>query len=379
MNKMILPGATLGMLGGGQLGKMFTTVAQTMGYKVVVLEPDVNSPAGIIADQHICANYTDETALVQLAKLCDAVTTEFENIPATVLSYLEAKTVVHPSSKALSLTQNRLIEKAFIESLGINVAPYAPIRNMADIDAIADTFHFPAIIKAASFGYDGKGQTVCENADDVRVAFTALNEVECMLEQRINLEYEISTVLARSQSGEITNFPVSENVHVNGILHSTTVPSNAPEQQAGQAIEMADKMADGLDYVGIMAVEFFISKEGDILANEIAPRPHNSGHFTLDACETSQFEQQVRMLCGLPSGNCELVTPVVMINLLGDVWGSSRPHWDALLSHPQNKLHLYGKKEARPSRKMGHFNTLAATTEQAAEIALQTFEDLKAD
>lgn len=375
----ILPGATLGMLGGGQLGRMFTTAAQTMGYKVIVLEPDVNSPAGVIADQHICAQYTDEVALAQLAELCDAVTTEFENIPATVLSYLEAKTVVHPSSKALSSTQNRLVEKVFIESLGINVAPYTPIRSMKDIDNIADTFQFPAIIKAASFGYDGKGQVVCENAEDVRTAFAALNEVECVLEQRINLEREISTVLARSQSGEITNFPVAENVHINGILHSTTVPSSVPEQLTQRAIEMADKIADGLAYVGTMAVEFFISTEGDILANEIAPRPHNSGHFTLDACETSQFEQQVRMLCGLPSGNCELVTPVVMINLLGDVWGSSQPHWDTLLSQPQNKLHLYGKKEARPGRKMGHFNTLAATTEQATKIALQSFEDLKAD
>ena len=375
----ILPGATLGMLGGGQLGRMFTVAAQTMGYKVVVLEPDINSPAGIIADKHICAKYDDEVALAELAEHCDAITTEFENIPATVLSYLESRTVVHPSSKALSSTQNRLVEKAFIESLGINVAPYAPIRYMADIDAIADTFQFPAIIKAASFGYDGKGQAVCNNADEVRTAFTALKEVECVLEQRINLEREISTVLARSQSGEITNFPVAENVHVNGILHSTTVPSNVPEQQAQAVIEMADKIADGLEYVGTMAVEFFISKEGDILANEIAPRPHNSGHFTLDACQTSQFEQQVRMLCGLPSGNCELVTPVVMINLLGDVWDNSQPHWQRLLSQPQNKLHLYGKKEARVDRKMGHFNTLAADTEQATEIALKAFEDLKAD
>ena len=375
---MILPGATLGMLGGGQLGRMFVTAAQTMGYKVIVLEPDVNSPAGIIADQHICAKYTDEDALAQLAQQCDAVTTEFENIPATVLSYLEDKTVVHPSSKVLASTQNRLVEKAFIESLGIRVAPYAPIRSMADIDAIAESFQFPAIIKAASFGYDGKGQAVCESAADVRAAFTTLKQVECVLEQRINLEREISTVLARSESGDITNFPVAENVHVNGILHSTTVPSSVPAEQAQAAIEMADKIADGLGYVGTMAVEFFISKQGDILANEIAPRPHNSGHFTLDACETSQFEQQVRMLCGLPSGNCELTTPVVMMNLLGDVWGSSQPHWDILLSQPQNKLHLYGKKEARPGRKMGHFNVLAPTIEQATEIALKSFEDLQA-
>jgi len=272
-----------------------------------------------------------------------------------------------------------LVEKAFIESLGIPVAPYAPIRSMADIDAITDTFQFPAIIKAASFGYDGKGQAVCQSADDVRAAFTALNEVECVLEQRINLEREISTVLARSQSGEVTNFPVAENVHVNGILHSTTVPSSVPQQHSDTAIKMADTIAEGLQYVGTMAVEFFISKEGDVLANEIAPRPHNSGHFTLDACQTSQFEQQVRMLCGLPSGNCELTSPVVMINLLGDIWGNSQPHWDTLLSQPQNKLHLYGKKEARPGRKMGHFNVLSADIEQASLMAESAFEALKAD
>jgi len=375
---MILPGATLGMLGGGQLGRMFTTAAQTMGYKVIVLEPDVNSPAGIIADKHICAKYTDEAALEQLADQCDAVTTEFENIPATVLSFLESRTKVHPSSNALSLTQNRLVEKAFIESLGINVAPYVAIRSNKDIDAIADSFQFPAIIKAASFGYDGKGQAVCDNADDVRAAFMALNQVECVLEQRINLDREISAVLARSQSGEVTNFPIAENVHINGILHSTTVPSSVPEQQADKALNMADTIAEGLGYVGTMAVEFFISKEGDVLANEIAPRPHNSGHFTLDACQTSQFEQQVRMLCGLPSGNCDLVSPVVMINLLGDVWGSSQPHWDTLLTRPENKLHLYGKKEARSGRKMGHFNVLSKTIEQATEIANQSFEDLQA-
>lgn len=376
---MILPGATLGMLGGGQLGRMFTTAAQTLGYNVIVLDPDANSPAGIIADQHICAKYTDEAALQQLAELCDAVTTEFENIPATTLSFLEAQTVVHPSSQALATTQNRIVEKQFIASLGIPVAPFAAIRSLNDIDAIADSFQLPAILKVANFGYDGKGQVVCETIDAVRQAFLSLGEVECVLEQRINLEREVSTVLARGQSGDITNFPVAENVHINGILHSTTVPSSLPVQYAQTAIQMADKIAEGLGYVGIMAVEFFISQEGDVIANEVAPRPHNSGHFTLDACETSQFEQQVRMLCGLPSGNCELKSPVVMINILGDVWGSSVPHWDTLLSQPNNKLHLYGKKEARPGRKMGHFNVLATSIEQATTIAAQSFENLKAD
>jgi len=376
---MILPGATLGMLGGGQLGRMFTTAAQTMGYNVIVLDPDANSPAGIIADQHICAKYTDEAALQQLAELCDAITTEFENIPAATLSFLEAQTVVHPSSQALATTQNRIVEKQFIASLGIPVAPFAAIRSTADIDAIASSFQLPAILKVANFGYDGKGQVVCETIDAVRQAFQALGNVDCVLEQRIDLEREVSTVLARAQSGEITNFPVAENVHINGILHATTVPSSVSVQLTQTAIQMADKIAEGLGYVGIMAVEFFISQQGDVIANEIAPRPHNSGHFTLDACETSQFEQQVRMLCGLPSGNCELKSPVVMINILGDVWGSSEPHWDKLLSQPNNKLHLYGKKEARPGRKMGHFNVLATSIELAATIAHQTFEDLKAD
>jgi len=376
---MILPGATLGMLGGGQLGRMFTTAAQTMGYKVVVLDPDTNSPAGIIADQHICAKYDDETALNTLAAACDAITTEFENIPATTLAFLESKTVVHPSSAALAKTQNRIVEKEFIASLGIAVAPFLAIRSEADLDKVMANITLPGILKVANFGYDGKGQVVCHTLADVKQAFADLNQAECVLEQRINLEREVSTVLARSQLGDITNFPIAENVHINGILHSTTVPSVINEQQAEAVIDIADKIAEGLDYVGTMAVEFFISKEGNIITNEIAPRPHNSGHFTLDACETSQFEQQVRMLCNLPSGNCELTSPVVMINLLGDVWGATEPNWYQLLSVPNNKLHLYGKQVARAGRKMGHFNVLAASTEQAMVIATQSFEQVKAD
>ena len=374
---MILPGATLGMLGGGQLGRMFTTAAQTMGYKVIVLDPDPHSPAGVIADQHLCAKYDDEEILESLARACDAVTTEFENIPASTLAYLESKTVVHPSSDALSKTQNRIIEKQFIASLGIAVAPFLPIRSEKDIEDVESHIQLPAILKVANFGYDGKGQVVCHSLKDIRQAFALLNQAECVLEQRINLEREVSTVLARGQLGDISNFPIAENTHINGILHSTTVPSAISDQQAQIVMEIADKIAEGLNYVGTMAVEFFISKEGNIIVNEIAPRPHNSGHFTLDACETSQFEQQVRMLCNLAPGNCELKSPVVMINILGDVWGSSQPHWHDLLSIPNNKLHLYGKQEARVGRKMGHFNVLAASTEQAMVIANNSFEHLK--
>lgn len=376
---MILPGATLGMLGGGQLGRMFTTAAQTMGYKVIVLDPDKNSPAGIIADQHICAAYTDETALTELAQHCAAITTEFENIPASTLAFLEKRTVVHPSSSALASTQNRNTEKNFIHAQGIATVPFVRITSRDDFADISTQIKFPAILKVATFGYDGKGQIVCEDLQTAYEAFDALGQKECVLEQRIDLEREISVVLARGENGQITAFPVAENVHINGILHSTSVPSAAAETQQKAAIEMASKIADGLDYVGTMAVEFFVSKQGEIIANEIAPRPHNSGHYTLDACRTSQFEQQVRMLCGLPAGSPKLISPVVMINLLGDVWGNSQPAWDKLLNKPDIKLHLYGKREARAGRKMGHFNVLADTTDLAMQSANTVFEDIKAD
>lgn len=379
MNTQILPGATLGMLGGGQLGRMFTTAAQTMGYKVVVLDPDPQSPAGIVADSHICAAYDDETALSEMAQLCAAITTEFENIPAQTLAFLENKTTVHPSSKALAATQNRNVEKQFIASQGIATAPFLPIQRREDIAEVETTIQFPAILKVATFGYDGKGQVPCNNLDDVYQAFDALDKKECVLEQRINLAREVSVVLARSETGSITNFPVAENVHVNGILHTTTVPSGISSDLSQKAIQMANKIAKGLGYVGTMAVEFFVSQEGAIIANEIAPRPHNSGHYTLDACHTSQFEQQVRMLCGLPSGDCDLESPVVMVNILGDVWGNSEPHWDKLLAAPNIKLHLYGKQAARVGRKMGHFNVLSADTETAMQQAEQTFTALQAE
>lgn len=376
---MILPGATLGMLGGGQLGRMFTTAAQTMGYKVIVLDPDKDSPAGIIADQHICAAYDDETALQSLAEQCAAISTEFENIPASTLAFLEQRTVVHPSASALAKTQNRNVEKNFIRSQGIDTVPFVSIYKRDDLAGAADKIQFPAILKVATFGYDGKGQVVCQDLEAAYAAFDSLDQKECVLEQRIDLQREVSVVLARSQSGDITAFPVAENVHVNGILHSTTVPSSAATELEQAAISKASKIAEGLDYVGTLAVEFFISQQDEVIANEIAPRPHNSGHYTLDACPTSQFEQQVRMLCGLPSGNVSLHSPVVMINLLGDVWGDSQPHWDKLLAEPNIKLHLYGKKAARPGRKMGHFNVLADDTEVAMKQADQVFTALHAD
>ncbi|NQY51927.1 MAG: 5-(carboxyamino)imidazole ribonucleotide synthase [Piscirickettsiaceae bacterium] len=376
---MILPGATLGLLSGGQLGRMFTTAAQTMGYRVVVLDPDINSPAGIIADQHICAEYSNEIALKQLAKCCDAITTEFENIPETTLAFLEQKTIVRPSSKALAATQNRINEKHIITSLNIPVAPFIIIRSISDIENKKILPPFPNILKTVTFGYDGKSQSICQSREDVTSAFRSLGQVECVLEQHINFKYEISAVLARSEDGIISNFPIAKNVHINGMLHSTTVPSMISKKQAKKVINIANKIANSLNYIGVIAVEFFVSNEDKLFVNEIAPRPHNSGHFTLDACRTSQFEQQVRMLCGLPSGSCELLSPVVMINILGDAWGRTTPNWDKLLSVPQNNLHMYGKKEARIGRKMGHFNVLASTVEQATNVALKSFQELIRD
>ena len=376
---MILPGATLGMLGGGQLGRMFVSAAQTMGYKVVVLDPDANSPAGIIADQHLCAGYTDESALLQLAEQCDAISTEFENIPASTLAFLEQRTVVHPSAAALSRTQNRNTEKQFIRSLGIETVPFVSIFQSSDIEKAADSIQFPAILKVATFGYDGKGQILCDSIEAVRTAFEALGQKECVLEQRIALDREFSVVLARGQQGQVTSFPVAENVHINGILHSTVVPATVSSDQSATAVKMATQIAQGLDYVGTLAVEFFLSEQAEIIVNEIAPRPHNSGHHTLDACRTSQFEQQVRMLCGLPAGDCRLTSPVVMINLLGDVWGNSQPDWATLLQTPAAKLHLYGKKEARQGRKMGHFNLLGDNPTDLLRDANALFEQLKAE
>lgn len=375
---MILPGATLGMLGGGQLGRMFTQAAQTMGYDVIVLDPDDNSPAGAVAQHHICAAYTDEEALTELAKRCDAITTEFENIPANTLAFLEQRCVVHPSAEALKNTQNRNVEKGFIASQGINTVPYQTIHSADDLNKAAETVKFPAILKVATFGYDGKGQIICEDLAAAHEAFNDLSQKECVLEERIDLACEVSVVLARGEAGDITPFPVAENVHKNGILHSTRVPAQIPAEQADKAVTMASQIAEGLNYVGTVAVEFFISTQGEIIANEIAPRPHNSGHYTLDACHTSQFEQQVRMLCELPAGNPALNSPVVMFNLLGDVWGDSEPHWDRLLAEPDVKLHLYGKKAARPGRKMGHFNVLADSTEAAMTLAEKTFKALQA-
>ena len=352
----ILPGQTLGMLGGGQLGRMFVQAARAMGYEVIVLDPDPFSPAGGLASEHLQCAYDDREGLDYLARQCAVVTTEFENIPADTLAYLAQTVAVHPSADALQVAQHRLREKEFFRSCGLGTADFLAIESAADIDAARD-FPFPAILKTATLGYDGKGQVVCHDFSALADAFEQVGARPCVLEQRIDLACEVSVVLGRSSNGEVSCFPIAENRHANGILDVTLVPASISSELADTALDAATRIADGLDYCGVLAVEFFVSADGRVLVNEMAPRPHNSGHYTLDACVTSQFEQQVRMVCGVAAGSCELHRPVAMLNILGDIWPDGGiPPWDEVLACEDAKLHLYGKKEARPGRKMGHIN-----------------------
>ncbi len=378
---MLLPGATLGMLGGGQLGRMFTIAARNLGYKVIVLEPDTFSPAGQLADQHIIAAYDDAESLEILGKQCDVITTEFENIPADVLTKLTEYCPVFPSASAVEKAQDRIVEKEFILSCGLLPVPYGVINTSSDIANAVKDITFPAILKTARFGYDGKGQQTINSADEVKTAFKETGQVSCVLEQRIDLDCEVSVILGRNEQGQTQCFPVAENIHRDGILYQTLAPARVDEGIATAAQAAAQRMADKLDYVGVMAVEFFVTKKGELLVNEIAPRTHNSGHYTLDACVTSQFEQQVRMICGLPFGDPRLLSPVVMTNILGDLWGfgeNTQPHWDKLLKNPSSKLHLYGKTEARMGRKMGHYCTLANDLNDAQQQAEAVFNQLSA-
>lgn len=366
----ILPGATLGILGGGQLGRMFTLAARGMGYKVMVLDPDAASPAGQMADIHLQAGYTDPSALQQLGGACAAVTTEFENVPAASLIELANYCRVSPGAASVAIVQDRSHEKSWLADNGFATAPFALVDSEADLGAALAATGTPALLKVSRFGYDGKGQARVGTLAEARAAFSEFGGQPCVLEGFVKLEREVSVVLARDDAGECALFPVAENRHDNGILDVSVVPARVPDQLAQQAREMAREVAGKLGYVGVMAVEFFVA-DGQLMINEIAPRPHNSGHYTLDACVTDQFEQQVRVLCGLPLGDTRLLSPVVMVNILGDRWHDGGPHWDALLAHPAIKLHLYGKETARPGRKMGHFNVLDADPDIALQLAEQ--------
>jgi 5-(carboxyamino)imidazole ribonucleotide synthase len=371
---MILPPATLGMLGGGQLGRFFVIAAHEMGYRVVVLDPDAQSPAGRIADQHLVATYDDEDALNRMAESCSAVTTEFENVPADSLAYLSKFVPVRPGAEAVRTSQNRSAEKGFLRQHGFPHAPYADIRSEADIDS-ANAGLFPGILKVARFGYDGKGQVRVADRDGARIAFGHLKQEPCVLEQMLPLDYEVSVVLARDASGTVKCFPTVENSHHHGILDVSIAPARTSGCLAGNAEEIAEGIAQKMGYVGTLAVEFFVVR-GQLVVNEMAPRPHNSGHYTLDACVTNQFEQQVRAMTGLPLGESRAHSAAVMVNLLGDLWFRKDPHhshepdWAQLLTVPNLKLHLYGKHHARPGRKMGHFTVIGKDEQQVRDSAL---------
>lgn len=364
----ILPPAMLGILGGGQLGRMFTMAARSMGYRVTVLDPDVQSPAGMVADRHIRAGYDDEGALEELASGCAAVTTEFENVPADSLRFLESRTRVSPSSACVAIAQDRIAEKRYIAGAGLAVAPFKAVEAAQDLSGDLGPL-LPGILKTARFGYDGKGQARVATPEEVRGAFEAFGCRPSVLEKRLDLQTEISVIVARTSADLVRTFPVAENRHEAGILDISIVPARVAPDVAARACEMACALAEAMDYVGVLAVEFFVLRDGGVVINEIAPRPHNSGHYTLDACAVSQFGQQVRTLCGLPPADTRLLSPVVMVNLLGDIWRDDEPAWDLVLSEPAALLHLYGKASARAGRKMGHFNVLAETADAALEKA----------
>jgi 5-(carboxyamino)imidazole ribonucleotide synthase len=373
---VILPGATLGVLGGGQLGRMFVLQARTMGYHVVVLDPDPQSPAGRMADVHLRAGYADPGALEQLAVTCAAVTTEFENVPAEALERLARSCRVRPPVKAVALAQDRISEKSFLERAGFNTAPFRPVRDAGELQAAVLEVKLPALLKTSRLGYDGKGQALVERPADADAAFARLGSVECVLEERLALETELSVVLARGDDGAMAAFPVGENRHRDGILETTVVPARVSPATADEARDTAERVARALDYVGVLGVELFVANGGTIYVNELAPRPHNSGHYTLDACSADQFEQQLRALCGLPLAQPRLLSPVAMVNLLGDLWQEGEPRWAEVFRRPGVRLHLYGKAEPRPGRKMGHLNCLADDPDRALALALETRDAL---
>ena len=374
---MILPGATVGVLGGGQLGRMFTLQARTMGYRVVVLDPDPLSPAGTVADRQICAAYDDERALAELAKCCSAVTTEFENVPAHALEQLAQAVIVRPPVYAVATAQDRITEKTFFQSHGFATAAFRPVRNQHELKTAIGQVSHPALLKTSRLGYDGKGQAVVTNEAEAMRAFDGFRRVACILEQQVELDCELSVVLARSAEGETAAFPVAENRHRDGILETSVVPARIRENTAQEAQALATSVAEAMDYVGVLAIELFVARGGQLLINEIAPRPHNTGHYTLDACSVDQFEQQLRTLCGLPLAQPWLLSPVAMINLLGDLWSEGEPRWEEVLRRPGVRLHLYGKAEARSGRKMGHLNCLADDADRALAIALEARDALR--
>ena len=367
---------TLGVMGGGQLGRMFVPAAQQLGFRTAVLDPDATSPAGLVAHAHVQAEYLDEAGLQALADTADAITTEFENVPAEALRRLAERRPVAPSGDAVAVCQDRAAEKAHFVGCGVPVAPHAVIADEAALAAVSDDL-LPGILKTARMGYDGKGQIRVADRAALEAGWAELGRVTCVLEKRLPLAFEVSVIVARGRDGRVVAFPLQQNLHRDGILAVTTVPAPAgtPALEA-EAIGCAARIAADLGYVGVLCIEFFILEDGSLVANEMAPRPHNSGHHTIDSCDLSQFDLQVRAMAGLPLAKPQLHSPTVMLNLLGDLWfdaadAERTPDWAAVLALPGANLHLYGKESARRGRKMGHLTITGATPAAARETALQ--------
>jgi 5-(carboxyamino)imidazole ribonucleotide synthase len=361
----ILAPATLGVIGGGQLGRFFALAAQGMGYRVAVLDPDAGSPAMQVADQRIVAPYNDPEALDRLAAACAAVTVEFESVPAGSVAHVERRCVTAPRAESIAVLQDRIREKRFLRGIGLPLVPFAPVIAAGDVAAAGC---YPGILKLARQSYDGKGQVRVSSTSEALAAWRSLDEAPSVLERRVALDAEISVVLVRAADGSTRVYPAAENRHSDGILELSIVPARVSPPLAAQATQHARRIAECLDYVGVLAVEFFVS-DGELLVNEIAPRPHNSGHYTMEACAVSQFEQQVRALCGLPLGETTLNSAAAMLNILGDAWRGGEPDWDGILGASCGNLHLYGKAQARSRRKMGHITILREHAGDAAAAA----------
>jgi len=364
----LLPGATIGVLGSGQLGRMFAMAARRMGYLVHTFSPETDTPTGQVADVEVTASYDDLAAVREFASRVEVVTFESENVPAATVEAIAGIVPVRPDGAALYTTQHRLREKTFLERAGIPVTPFRHVRTLAELSDALKTIGCPAVLKTAGFGYDGKGQRLIKTLAEGADAHASLAGQEAILEAFVDFEREVSVVCARGADGQVAHYGVVENAHERHILDCTIAPARVSGEVAREAVELATSLLEQLSLVGVLCVEFFLARDGKLFVNELAPRPHNSGHFTIDACATSQFEQQVRAVCGLSLGATEQLRPAAMANLLGDLWQDGEPDWRAACAFPNVKLHLYGKHEARPGRKMGHLTALAPTADEALSL-----------
>jgi 5-(carboxyamino)imidazole ribonucleotide synthase len=373
----ILPGSTIGVLGSGQLGRMFAIAARRMGYRVHTFSPETDTPTGQVADVEIQAPYDDLDAVRELTRHVDVVTFEFENIPVTTVDAVAEHVPVRPNGGVLHTTQHRLREKTFLARSGFPVTPFRPVSCLQDLQAGVHDLGLPAVLKTAGFGYDGKGQSKITSLNEAEAALRALEGQEAILEAFVDFEREVSVVAARGVDGSFAHYGVIENVHRHHILDVSIAPAGVSPKIAREAVAMAQSILETLDVVGVLCVEFFLTRDSKLRVNELAPRPHNSGHLTVDACVTSQFEQQLRAVCGLPLGSIAQYRPAAMANLLGDLWQHGEPDWPAACAFPEVKLHLYGKLLPRPGRKMGHLTALAASPGSASKLVCRAREALQ--